>query len=131
MATIANPLGGLFSTPSAPTPIITPDLGGTSGDGSDASGWLSGLGDLFAGIGTAVATNLKAVNAPTPSGPGSGWVYNPVTQQYHNAITGQALTSTGTLTSAGLGGSLLGGGSLTFLLLAFIGWLLFRHKLSE
>lgn len=101
----------------------------SSGDdgNNDSSGWLSGLGDLFSGVGTAVAAGLKASNVPNAQ-PGSGFVYNPATGQYYNPVTGQALTSTGTLTSAG-GLSSIGSNS-TFILiaLALIGFLLIRRR---
>ena len=84
----ASAAGGSGSTPS-------------DGSSNDSSGWLSGLGDLFQGIGTAVSSGLRASNIPSvPSA--SGWVYNPATQQYYNPATGQALTSTGALPSAGI-----------------------------
>ena len=73
---------------------------GSSG-GTDTSGWLSGMGSLFSGIGTAISSGLKAANThnvPTAS----GWVFNPATGQYYNALTGQAMTSTGALTSGGI-----------------------------
>jgi len=102
--------------------------GVTGGDdgGNDSSGWLSGMGDLFQGIGSAVSSGLRAANAPSGS-PGSGFVFNPATGQYYNPVTGQALTATGTLTSAGAAGSLFSSNStLMLILLAAVAFLAFR-----
>jgi len=101
---------------------------GPDNSGSDTSGILSGLGDLFAGIGSAVGSGLAASNLhqlPTAS---SGWAYNPATGQYYNPVTGQALTATGTLPSAA---SFFGGGSSNFLiiaLLAVLAFFLFKRR---
>jgi hypothetical protein len=86
--------------------------------GGDASGWLSGLGDLFSGVGAAVSGTLKAANAPSVPSAGSGWVYNSQTGHYYNPLTGQALTATNTLPSAGLAGALTGSNSFLLLILA-------------
>jgi hypothetical protein len=99
MATIASPLAGVFSTPPPPPGVAAP--ASSEGGGSDSSGWLTGLGDLFQGIGSVVISGIQASNAPAAPTPGSGWVYNPTTGTYHDPATGRALTSTGTLTSAG------------------------------
>jgi hypothetical protein len=56
-------------------------------------------------VGNVVIGGIRASNAPTTPTAGSGWVYNPATGQYYNPVTRQALTSTGTLPSAALGGS--------------------------
>lgn len=101
--------------------------GGDDGN-NDSSGWLSGLGDLFAGVGSAVSSGLRASNAPQGN-PGSGFVFNPATGQYYNPVTGQALTATGTLTSAGMSGSLFSSNStVMLLLLGLIAFLAFRKK---
>ena len=104
----------LFDSSGNSIPPPTVDVtSGSDSSGADTSGWLSGLGDLFAGVGTAVSSGLKAANTPNvPSA--SGWVFNPATGQYYNAITGQALTSTGTLPSAGI---FSGGSSNTIVLI--------------
>jgi hypothetical protein len=103
--------------------------GGDSSGGSDVSGWLSGLGDLFAGVGSAVASGLHAANVPKATVP-SGWVYNQATGNYYNPATGQALTSTGTLTSVpGFVGNLTGGNSLIFILIiGILGYIFFVRK---
>jgi hypothetical protein len=66
--------------------------GGPGGDYSASSatgdqGILSGLGDLFSSVGTAVAQDYRAVqSAQGPRMVGStGLVYNPATGQYTNA----------------------------------------------
>jgi hypothetical protein len=127
-------MGGFVDPIYADTGATLPSGGTTtvaipSGDssGSDSSGWLSGLGDLFQGIGTAVSSSLKAANAPTLPSPGSGWVWNPATQQYYDSATGRALTSTGTLTSAG---SLGGSNGVFWIILAAVAFILFRKKLT-
>ena len=98
--------------------------GADPSSGSDTSGWLSGLGDLFQGIGTAVSSGLAASNIPKLPNAGGGWVFNPTTGQYYNPATGQALTATGTLTSAaGFTGAVTGQSS--FLLLALVGLVAF------
>lgn len=101
---------------------------GADSSGSDSSGWLSGLGDLFQGIGTAVASGLAASNVPKNPTIGSGWVFNPTTGGYYNPATGQALTATGTLTSAaGFTGAVTGQSSFLLLaLVAVVAFLLFR-----
>jgi hypothetical protein len=121
---MATPSSSLYGTEAyVPTEVS----GGDSG-GNDSSGWLSGLGDLFSGVGSAVATGLKASQVRNVQ-PSSGFVFNPTTGQYYNPVTGQALTSTGSLTSAGLGGSLFSNNStLMIILLAVIAFLAFRHK---
>lgn len=73
----------------------------TDTSSNDSSGWLSGMGDLFQGIGSAIGSGLAATNVPKPA-MATGWVFNPATGQYYNSATGQALTSTGTLPSAGI-----------------------------
>lgn len=110
--------------------VIAASGGITGGDdgGNDTSGWLSGLGDLFQGVGSAVSSGLRAANAPN-NNPGSGFVFNPTTGQYYNPVTGQALTATGTLTSAGMSGSLFSSnGNLILLALAFLAFLAFRKR---
>lgn len=119
-----NPVAGVGGGAS-PAPVV---VSGTS-DGVDTSGFLSGLGDLFQGIGAGIGSGLKGANIPTATVP-SGWVYNAATGSYYNPATGQALTSTGTLTSvpgfAGLTGSST---SMLFLVALAIGaFLLFRHR---
>lgn len=106
-----------YSTvPSDPSTVVA---GADPSTGSDSSGWLSGLGDLFQGIGTAVSSGLAASNIPKLPNAGGGWVYNPATGGYYNPATGQALTATGTLTSAaGFTGAVTGQSS--FLLLALV-----------
>ena len=94
--------------------------------GTDSSGWLTGLGALFSGVGNAVSSGLRASNTPTPAF-NTGWIFNPATQQYYNAATGQALTSTGSLTSGGI----FTGSSSNMLILVAIGvvaLLLFMKK---
>lgn len=108
----------LFDSSGNAIPPPTVDATSTSSDssGGDASGWLSGLGDLFQGVGSAVSSGLRAANAPNvPSA--SGWVFNPATGQYYNAATGQALTSTGTLPSGGI----FTGSSSNLFVIALIG----------
>lgn len=108
------------SQPATDTTIVP----GPDSSGSDSSGWLSGLGDLFQGIGSAVSSGLAASNVPKLPTVGGGWVYNPATGQYYNPATGQALTSTGTLTSAaGFTGAVTGQSS--FILLALVGLVAF------
>lgn len=122
MGTASYPLFDASGNAIAPPGVSA----GADSSGTDSSGWLSGLGDLFSGVGTAVSSGLKAAN--TPNVPvASGWAYNPVTQQYYNAITGQALTSTGSLTSAGI---FTGSSSNTFILilLAALAFILLRRK---
>lgn len=114
-----------YSTVPADTSTVTP---GPDTSGSDSSGWLSGLGDLFQGIGSAVASGLAASNVPKLPTVGGGWVYNPATGGYYNPATGQALTSTGTLTSAaGFTGAVTGQSSFILLaLVALVAFLLIR-----
>lgn len=105
-----------YSSQPATNTTIVPSA---DSSGSDSSGWLSGLGDLFQGIGTAVASGLSASNVPKLPTVGGGWIYNPTTGGYYNPATGQALTSTGTLTSAaGFTGAVTGQSS--FILLALV-----------
>jgi hypothetical protein len=105
-------------------PTDTSVVAGEDSSGSNSSGWLSGLGDLFQGIGTAVSSGLAASNIPKLPNAGGGWVFNPTTGQYYNPATGQALTATGTLTSAaGFTGAVTGQSS--FLLLALVGLVAF------
>lgn len=116
--------GNLVSTAS-PAPAATV-VAGAGSDGGDSSGWLSGLGDLFQGIGAGIGSGLRAANVPTPSIP-SGWVYNPSTGGYYNPATGQALTSTGTLTSqAGLVGG-LGSNSFLIIVIVVVAFLIFKR----
>lgn len=104
---------------SQPADTGTVVAGEDPSSGSDSSGWLSGLGDLFAGVGKAVSSGLAASNVPKLPNVGGGWIYNPATNGYYNPATGQALTSTGTLTSAaGFTGAVTGQSS--FLLLALV-----------
>lgn len=103
-------------------PTVTPDSGGT-----DWSGVLSGLSGIFGTIGAGVSSGFRAANLGNTPTSGSGWVFNPSTGQYYNPLTGQALTSTGTLTSAGLlpsGGS----SSLIIILLAILAFFAFRKR---
>jgi hypothetical protein len=101
--------------------------GGDNSGGADSSGWLSGLGDLFSGIGSAVSSGLKASNVPSVN-PGSGWVYNKTTGNYYNPVTGQALTATGTLSSAGaFSGALNGSNGLFLILLVGLGLLIWKR----
>lgn len=81
-----------------------------SGDSGDNSGWLSGLGDLFSGIGNAVATGIKASNTPQPV------LFPPRTS------TGLLPTATG----SGLNGLL--SSPLTLILIAVGAILLLRRK---
>jgi hypothetical protein len=110
------------------SPVSTTGSADTS-SGSDASSWLSGLGDLFAGVGSGIAAGFKATSSPKANIP-SGWVYNPANGNYYNPATGQALTSTGTLTSVpGLLGNLTGGNSFVFLILiGVLVYLFVRHR---
>jgi hypothetical protein len=110
-------LGGGAVTP-------TPDDSG----GGDASGWLSGLGDLFAGAGSAISATIRASNAPNVPNAGSGWVYNPATGHYYNPLTGQALTATNTLPSAGLAGALTGSNTFLIVILAVVAFFLLRKR---
>ena len=110
-----------YSSHPADNTTIVP---GEDSSGSDSSGWLSGLGDLFAGVGKAVSSGLAASNVPKLPTVGGGWIYNPTTGGYYNPATGQALTATGTLTSAaGFTGAVTGQSS--FILLALVGLVVF------
>jgi hypothetical protein len=123
-----SPLPGVAGLP-AYSSVPTAPVAGDDGS-NDSSGFLSGLGDLFSGVGTAVASGLKAANTPQNNAT-SGWVYNPATGTYINPITGQALTATGSLTSAGLSSlNLLGGNSslLVLLVLGIIAIFAFRNR---
>jgi hypothetical protein len=106
----------------SPTVATVPNTATTSN--SNNVDFLSGLGNLFSGIGSAVGIGLKASNTPTP---GSGWVYNPATGLYTNPATGQVMTATGTITSAG-GLAGLTGSPITLLLLAGLGYILLRKR---
>lgn len=97
-----------------------------SGDTGDWGGYLSGLGDLFQGLGAGIASGIKASNSPTIN-PSSGWVYNAATGNYINPATGQAMTATGTLPSAGGLGALTSSPVL-LLGLGLIAVLLIRKK---
>jgi hypothetical protein len=101
-------------------------IAGADSGGGDSSGWLSGLGDLFAGVGSAVSAGIKASNVPSGNVP-SGWAYNPATGTYYNPATGQSLTATGTLTSLP---GFVGGSSNIFLylILAVVAFFLLRKK---
>lgn len=125
MATIANPLAGVFSAPPPPPGVAAP-ASSDSGSGSDNSGWLTGLGDLFSGVGNIVVSGIRAANTPAPAAIPSGWTYNPATAQYHNA-QGQAVTATGTLTSAGLSNN----SSLIWVVLAFLAFVLLKPMLRR
>jgi hypothetical protein len=117
---------GDISTPSFVGGAVsaTPD---DSGSG-DASGWLSGLGDLFTGVGSAVSATIRAANLPNVPNAGSGWVYNPTTGHYYNPLTGQALTATNTLPSAGLAGALTGSNTFLLLILAGLAFFFFAKR---
>ena len=116
----------LGATPVFAAPPVTPAA--ATPDDSDTSGWLSGMGDLFAGVGTAISSGLRAANAPNVQ-PGSGFVFNPSTGQYYNPVTGQALTATGNLTSAGALPGLFGGNnSLLIIALALLAFMFFRKR---
>lgn len=100
-------------------------------DGGDSSGWLSGLGDLFQGIGAGIGSGIQASNLPKVPTAGSGWVFNAATGTYVNPITGQALTATGAVPSLGsLGSGLTSLTSNPILLIGLIvvGFLLLRKK---
>lgn len=43
--------------------------GAPASDSGGAAGWLSGLGNLFTGIGNAVVSGMRTANAPAGSGP--------------------------------------------------------------
>lgn len=101
----------------------SPVTAGPDSSGNDSSGWLSGLGDLFQGVAAGVSTGLRAANFPQSSVPGSGWVFNPSTQSYYNPVTGQSLTSTGTLTSGGLAQAF--GSSSGLIWIALVGAVIF------
>lgn len=107
---------GVGESPDTAFFASTPDSSG----GGDASGWLSGLGDLFAGAGSAISATIRASSAPSVPTAGSGWVYNPTNGHYYNPLTGQALTATNTLPSAGLAGALTGSNSFLLLILAAV-----------
>ena len=83
--------------------------------GDSASGFLSGLGDVFQGIGAGVGAGLKAANTPNVPGAGSGWIYNPATGTYTNQY-GQTLTATGTIPSLGNLSAMFSGSSGIFML---------------
>lgn len=101
----------------------------SSPNGDSSSGWMSGLGDLFAGVGAGVGAGIQASNLPHVPAVGSGWQYNPATGAYYNPLTGQSLTSTGTIPSlGGLGAGISGGSGLMLILLAVVAFLLFRKS---
>lgn len=117
--------------PLATTAVPPPPSPATPDDSSN--GFLSGMSDLFNSIGSGVAAGIKASNVPTIPTAGSGWVYNPATGGYYNPLTGQQLTSTGTITSQGLTSGLtglLGGSSAILVLLAVVLVFMFRKKSS-
>lgn len=100
-------------------PGTTVAVGGSGGGNSDASSWLSGLGDFLGGAGTFAKDIFAGVNTPTPST--SAWKYNPSTGLYYNSL-GQVVTATGQLpTAAGISGGISG----NTLLLAFGAILIF------
>jgi hypothetical protein len=102
------------------------DFSNSDNSGGSSSGWLSGLGDLFAGIGQGVGAGIAGSNIQKLPVAGSGWQYNPATGLYVNPVTGQSLTATGTIPSvAGLGAS-LGGSGMTLILLAVVAFLVLR-----
>ena len=114
-------------------PDSTGILGGDSNSnpsGSSASGFLSGLGDLFAGIGQGVGAGIRASNIPKVPTATSGWQWNPTTGTYYNPTTGQSMTATGTITSLGSLGAGLTGNSGTLILLALgvVAFLVLRKK---
>jgi hypothetical protein len=114
---------GAFSFP------VLDDSSSGDGNGGSSSGWLSGLGDLFAGIGAGVGAGIQGSNMPTPPRAPSGWVFNQSTGQYYNPSTGQALTATGTLPS--MGGFNLGLGNnsgVMLLIVAVIAFLFLRKR---
>lgn len=102
----------------------------TSSDisGDSSSGFLSGLGDLFAGIGAGVGAGIAGSNIPKLPTAGSGWVFNPTTGTYVNPVTGQSLTSTGTIPSLGGFSSITGNSTFLLIALAVIAFLLLRKK---
>lgn len=104
--------------------------GPTDGSGgADQSGWLSGLGDLFNGVGSAISSGFRAANLPSTPSAGTGWVFNPATGHYYNPLTGQALTATNTLPSAGLAGALTGSNSFLFLIvIGVLAWFLVKRR---
>lgn len=104
-----------------------PPIAGADTSGGDSSGWLSGLGDLFSGIGAGVAAGIKASNIPSAAVP-SGWVYNQTTGAYYNPATGQALTATGSLTSLPGLASFGSGNTFIYLILAVVAYFLLRKK---
>ena len=116
------PIVGVDTTGVDTSPVVA----GPDSSGNDSSGWLSGLGDLFSSVASGVSTGLRAANFPNVPSAGSGWVFNPATNSYVNPITGQSLTSTGTLTSAGLGTAFGQSGLLTILLIGALIFLFLR-----
>lgn len=118
------PIVGVDTTGVDTSPVVA----GPDSSGNDSSGWLSGIGDLFTSVAAGVSTGLRASNFPSAATPGSGWVFNPSTNSYYNPVTGQSLTSTGTLTSGGLT-SALGSSNLIIIVALIIGAIfLFRKR---
>jgi hypothetical protein len=118
-------LAAYESSPTSPSPIVPASVSG--GAGSNNSGWLSGLSDIFQSVGVAVGSGLRGANTPSVT-PGSGWVYNSATGQYYNPVTGQALTATGTLTSAGIGSSSLLSNPIVLIFIAIVAFLFLRKR---
>ena len=117
---------------------IFPDSTGILGTGADSSsgpsgasssGFLSGLGDLFQGVGAGVGAGIQASNIPNVPRAGTGWQWNPTTGTYYNPATGQTMTATGTITSlGGLGAGLTGNTGLILVALGVIAFLVFRKR---
>jgi hypothetical protein len=102
----------------------------SSPDGIGSSGFLSGLGDLFAGIGSGVGAGIAGSNVPKVPTAGSGWQWNAATGTYYNPVTGQTMTATGTVPSLGtLGAGITGNSGLLIIGAIVIGAMfLFRRS---
>lgn len=97
--------------------------------GDSSSGWLSGLGDLFSGIGAGVGAGIQGANLPRMPAASSGWQFNPATGAYFNPMTGQSLTSTGTIPSlGGLAAGITSNSTFMLLLIGVVAFLLLRKK---
>jgi len=72
-------LGG-YSGPDSTGDTTVADTGG-------GGGWMSGLGDIFSSVGTAITSVYRTVNPPQPTTiPQGGVIFNPKTGTYQPAV---------------------------------------------